>query len=192
MVAELRIVLASQSPRRKELLSTLEFDYEIIPADIEEIATSYFPPQTAMINAILKADHIAKQHPEALVIGSDTVVEYQEKILGKPTDISHAKETLRFLSGKTHMVVTAVSLRSLNNNIKCDFSEKTEVTFKDLSDQTIDEYISLVNTLDKAGAYGIQSHSELLVKSITGPIDNVIGLPCDKLKQALNTILTTS
>lgn len=184
----MHLILASQSPRRKKLLATLGFEFDVVPADIEEIAASYFAPQTAQYNAIAKAEYVAELHPHSLIIGSDTVVELDEKILGKPKNISHAQSTLRLLAGKKHSVVTAVSLRCIDNNIRCDFSVVTEVTFKHFDDSVIDNYISLVNPLDKAGAYGIQIHSELLVESISGPVDNVIGLPCAKLNEALQQI----
>jgi len=181
----MRLILASQSPRRKELLSSLGVEFETVPADVEEHEICYYAPQTAQANAILKAEHIAALYPDDLVLGSDTVVEYKEHILGKPKDLEHARKTLRTLSGKEHLVVTAVALRSINNAIKCDYSVTTKVKFKELTDETIEQYISLVNTLDKAGAYGIQSRGELLVESIDGPMDNVIGLPCERLKETL-------
>lgn len=185
----MHLILASQSPRRSKLLSELGLEFEIVPADVVEISEGYPPLEVARTNSQLKADYVAHKNPDSLIIGSDTIVELKGNILGKPRNVSHAREMLRQLSGQTHHVLTAVSLRSLKHNIKVDFTETTKVTFKPLNDDIIDKYLSLVNTLDKAGSYGIQSYGDLIVESVEGPIDNVIGLPCKKLKLKLEEVL---
>jgi len=116
------------------------------------------------------------------------VVEFEKHVLGKPENLDQARETLRLLSGKTHQVVTGVSLRCNKTAVRCDFAEVTEVTFKPFGDDVIEEYITKVNTLDKAGAYGIQTHGEMLVESIEGSMNNVIGLPTERLTESLRIL----
>ncbi len=189
----MKLILASQSPRRKELLSGLGVNFTSIPADIDEILIHSEGVSTAEHNSHIKAQHIAKSYPNDLILGSDTIVELGDKVLGKPTDIEDAKATLRSLSNKEHEVITAVTLICLENSIDYTFTETTKVKFKKLTEEAISEYLSKVNTLDKAGSYAIQSHRELIVESFEGFIDNVIGLPTHGLKQAfkeLNISLT--
>ena len=179
-------MLASQSLRRKELLSKAGFEFRVIVSDAEEIThgETYWE-HIPFLNALAKSESVAEKYPGALVIGADTVIEHKGLVLGKPSDIHAAAEMLRRLSGKTHNVTTAICLRNLSSNVKCIFSETTAVTFLHLDESTINGYLKLVNPLDKAGAYAIQEYGEMLVAGVDGPLDNVIGLPVEKLRTGL-------
>jgi len=184
----MQIILASNSERRKHLLNEMGLDFIQVPSSVIELGNEHYYTEVATRNAINKARDIAMKYPEHLVIGADTVIEYQKEIIGKPDDLSDAKRILLRLSNASHFVVSAVSLQSLNAKINCTFAVRTEVHFKAFTPEIVDEYLSLVHVLDKAGAYAIQEHGEMLVDFIEGPLDNVIGLPCQKLKEALNAI----
>jgi septum formation protein len=183
-----RIILASNSERRKHLLNEMGLDFIQVPSSVKEYGNECYYTETAILNAVRKARDIAEKYPEHLVIGADTVIEYQERIIGKPDDLADAKKILLKLSNASHFVVSAVSLQSLNARISCNFAVRTEVHFKNLTAAVVDEYLSLVNVLDKAGAYAIQEHGEMLIDFIEGPLDNVIGLPCQALGEALDAI----
>ncbi len=184
----MRIILASQSPRRRELLKTIFENFEIIPSSCEEVVPNNISTQNvAEFLANLKANDIAKKYPEALVIGADTVVIAENEILGKPKNEAQAKEMLNKLSGKTHTVITGVSL--CFNGKNCSFSEITEVEFFDLSNDEIENYVKTHEPMDKAGAYGIQGKGSLLVKRIDGDYFNVVGLPIAKLKREIDEFL---
>lgn len=179
-------ILASVSPRRKELLSSIVDDFTVVPSDAEEISQGEtYNPEIALRNAIIKAEAVAKRYPDALVLGADTVIEFEEHVIGKPADKKDAARILAMLSGRKHAVVTALCLRCINKNTSCVFSEETEVEFLPLNRETIEDYISKVNTLDKAGAYAIQEYGEMIIKGFKGPLDNVIGLPAKRLAEAI-------
>ena len=180
----MRFILASQSPRRKELLESTGLAFEIITEEAEELHDESIDPQALCeINAYNKARAVADKHADALVLGADTLVFLEGKPLGKPKDLAEAKETLRLLSGKTHSVCTGVSLCApMGGRI---FSVVTEVTFKELSEEAIDRYLALVHVLDKAGSYAYQEHGELIIDHIVGDEKNVIGLPVTRLWEVL-------
>lgn len=185
MNTDLNIILASGSPRRKELLKMLYADFSVIPADIDEtIPMKTDVLQVAEYLAVKKAKAIKSKG--ALVIACDTVVICDGIILGKPENSHHAFEMLKSLSGKKHSVVTGVCL-SLNNKT-CSFSEKTEVEFYPLSDSEISSYIMTGEPMDKAGAYGIQGLGGLFVKGINGDFYNVVGLPVARLKREIKIL----
>lgn len=183
------VILASQSPRRKELLSIICDDFRVVPAVGEEIIpkdleTEKIPRQLALN----KCREIAEKYPGSLVIGCDTVVVLGDKIMGKPKDDADAFKMLRELSGKTHKVISGTAF--FINGEYHTFSTVTEVTFKNLTDNDINVYIATGEPSDKAGAYGIQGQGCLLVKAFRGDYFNVVGLPVselsDKLSQAIN------
>jgi nucleoside triphosphate pyrophosphatase len=184
----MQIILASNSERRKHLLNEMGLDFIQVPSSVKEVGNEHYYAEVATINAIRKARDVAADYPDSLVIGADTVIEYQEQIIGKPKDFADAKNILLKLSNASHFVVSAVSMQSVNTNINCTFAVRTEVHFKAFTADIVDEYLSLVHVLDKAGAYAIQEHGEMLVDFIEGPMDNVIGLPCQKLQEALDAI----
>jgi septum formation protein len=183
------IILASNSERRKYLLTEMGLNFIQIPSSVSELGNDNYFTEVATVNAFRKAQDIAQKHPDSLVIGADTVIEMESEIIGKPVSSEDAKNILRKLSNKSHFVVSGVSIQSVNAKIRCTFAVSTEVHFKKLTDNAIDEYLSLVHVLDKAGAYAIQEYGEMLVESIEGSLDNVIGLPCEKLKEALDAVL---
>ena len=181
------LVLASASPRRKELISFISSDVKIFPADVDESFSDDIPAESVPeILAVRKAKVVADMFPEDTVIGSDTSVIVDGIILGKPTDKEDAKRMLRLLSGKTHKVITGCAIFKKGRSIS--FSESTEVTFYDLTEQEIENYIATNEPMDKAGAYGIQGYGSLLIKGINGDYFNVVGLPIAKLNKVLKRI----
>ena len=179
------MILASQSPRRKELLSLITSDFEIIPAKGKEILPENISPENAvLLLAEQKADEIFAEHKNRVIIAADTVVAVDGKILGKPTDEADAFCMLKMLSGRIHSVFTGVCVIFENGERKT-FAEHTEVEFYPLSDEEIRAYIATGEPMDKAGAYGIQDYGALLVKRISGDYYNVMGLPVGRLSRVL-------
>lgn len=182
-----KIILASASPRRKELLEKYNLNLHIFPADIEELyGEEESPEQIAMSLALEKALWVEKYFKEGIIISADTIVVLEDEILGKPIDEKQAFYTLKRLSGKEHKVITGLSIIKANTNLKIIDFESTIVKFRDLSDHKIKRYIDTKEPMDKAGAYGIQGYGELLVKKINGCYSNVVGLPLGKLDYLLN------
>lgn len=182
------IILASKSPRRKELLTLITPDFEIIPAAGEERADKSLPPgEYVCALAAHKAAEISGLHKKDTVIGADTVVAIDGEILGKPTDASDAKRMLMKLSGREHSVFTGVCIMS--SGAQTVFCEETKVRFFTLSEAEIDAYIATGEPFDKAGAYGIQDRGALLVSGITGDYYNVMGLPVGRLARELKQII---
>ncbi len=181
------IILASASPRRKELLEDAGYSFSVVPASVEEIED---PSQSGLeltqANARLKAESVANLHPGSVVLGADTLVALDGKTLGKPASEEEAFEMVRTLSGRTHQVHTAVCLIRHRDGQRVEYVETTRVTFKALSDKEIQDYHLLMNPLDKAGAYAAQEHGDLILSSWTGSWTNVVGLPMEKLPEALS------
>jgi septum formation protein len=176
------IVLASASPRRAELLTSLGLCFEIVPSAAEELHDERLPLEELCIrNAELKARDVLSRVPGALVIGADTLVALDGALFGKPRDLDQARMMLRRLSGRTHQVVTGVCL--VENGRMDRFADATEVTFRRLTSEDIDEYLKTVPVLDKAGAYGIQERGELLIESIRGSFTNVMGFPTERFAE---------
>ncbi len=183
---ELEIILASTSPRRKELLSTLVEDFQIIPSPAEEIHCHETPlPELCCMNAQSKAAVIAgrAEHQDHVVIGADTLVYIDSTPLGKPRDRAEAIATLKKLSGRTHQVCTGVCIIH-NGHIKT-FHEITEVSFKELNDELIANYLEKVDVMDKAGSYAVQEHGEMIVREVTGSYSNVVGFPLKSVRENL-------
>ncbi|MGN1061372.1 MAG: Maf family protein [Candidatus Coproplasma sp.] len=180
------VILASASPRRKELLSKIIPQFEIIPATGQERADKSLPPEDYVAAlAGQKCDEVFSSHTDCLVIGCDTIVVFNGKILGKPKDERDAIDTLKALSGKTHRVMTGVCVRTKEKRLlKVDV---TEVTFNDLSDEFIESYVSGGSPMDKAGSYGIQDGG--VVKSYSGSYSNVVGLPVELVKTMVKDAL---
>ncbi|WP_099187571.1 Maf family protein [Tepidibacter mesophilus] len=183
----MNIVLASASPRRKELLSNLKLDFEIIKSDIEEFVNDKDTPESvAMSLSFQKAIDIANKTSEnSIVIAADTIVVLDEKILGKPMNEQDAFNTLAQLSGKYHKVITGICVLRLSDNKKIVDYEVTKVKMREFSDAQIKRYIKTKEPMDKAGSYGIQGYGSLLVEKINGDYFNVVGLPVSKLGQIL-------
>ena len=182
-----KIVLASQSPRRRELLQGLIADFEIIVDNSDEVADPGLTPEELVKSlALQKAQNVARvANKGALVIGADTVVCVDGRILGKPKSEREAKEMLSLLSGREHHVCTGfVVVDNATDKTICDF-ERTMVRFKVLTDEEIERYISSGEPMDKAGAYGIQGTGALFVEGIKGDYFNVVGLPLCALFKSL-------
>ncbi len=186
---DIPVILASASPRRRELLTALGLQFELIPAHIDE---SFYPNESPVKHvcrlAEEKGKNIAAEHPEAVVISSDTIVVYQDTILGKPADEHDAFQMLRSLSGNMHKVITAFSIICRKRNINVLEYETTEVVFRNLSDENIRSYIAGGSPLDKAGAYGIQDLDANFVKKIKGCFYNVIGFPVAAFTEKWNVL----
>ncbi len=181
----LKVVLASASPRRKELLSLIFNEYDIRPADCDEALPEGIKAQEAVeyLSLIKNKATVEICDENSLVISADTVVAVEGEILGKPQDKEDARRMISLLSGREHQVFTGVTL-SLKGNFKT-FSEKTDVIFYKLTDKEIEDYISTDEPYDKAGAYGIQGEAGLLVKAVNGDYYNVVGLPVARLKREI-------
>ena len=181
------VILASASPRRKDLLSRMGISFTVLPAEVEEISQDSGYPASEMVrlNACIKAGAVARQHPEALVIGSDTVVACSGEIFGKPHSPEEAVSMLKKLSGRAHQVMSGVSLQCVKCHLDHSFTEVSQVVFKELDDAAVREYMRMVDVMDKAGAYAIQEHSELILDRLEGSLSNVIGLPVERLSSEL-------
>ena len=184
-----KVILASASPRRQELIKLIFDSVEILPADCDETLPERIGAREAVeYLSKIKNDASAKlTEKENLVISADTVVSVDNEILGKPVDKEDARRMISLLSGKVHQVYTGVTL-SLNGKTKT-FSEKTDVAFFDLTEDEIEEYISSSEPYDKAGAYGIQGKAGLLVKGINGDYYNVVGFPIARLKREIEEFI---
>jgi septum formation protein len=183
-----RLLLASASPRRSDLLGQLGVAFTVVPADVIEHEDPSTDPRIMVAhNAALKADWVALRHPTAFVLGADTTVFIDGQALNKPADLAAARQMLRQLSGRTHTVFTGLALRRIDPALRIDRGVASEVTFKKLSEDVIDDYLARVHTLDKAGGYAIQEHGDLIISHRTGSLSNIIGLPLDETKQILTT-----
>ena len=179
------LILASASPRRRELLERAGLSFEVVVSPAEEIHDASMDPEALCeLNATLKAEAVAATRPDATVIGADTLVFIDGEPLGKPAGIEEARSMLRRLSGRTHRVCTGVCVIFPGGRAKV-FHGTTEVDFLPLDDDGIDRYFSLVNPFDKAGAYGIQEYGEMIVAGIRGGFENVMGLPVDMVMDSL-------
>ncbi|WP_338750433.1 Maf family protein [Bacillus sp. FJAT-52991] len=181
------IILASSSPRRKELLQQIGLPFTVIVSDVDEtISHPMSSEETVMQLASRKACAVAKHHEKDVVIGADTIVVLDGEILGKPKDRSDAKRMLSKLSGREHSVYTGVAI--VKEKKQHAFYEKTNVTFWELSDEEVDTYLNSGEPFDKAGAYGIQGRGAVFVKKIDGDYFSVVGLPVASLYRQLQRL----
>ncbi len=190
LLGERKLILASRSPRRAEILKREKVEFVVkIPPDVEGGEASSDPVEHVLSLSKRKATSIAEDVENAIVLGADTIVVLDGEILGKPQDRENAFSILKKLSGRTHRVYTGVTLvNKYNGKVVSDY-DVTEVKFNQLDDQKIWAYIDTKEPMDKAGAYGIQGMGGFLVESIQGSLDNVIGLPTGKLKEMLAEII---
>lgn len=180
------LVLASASPRRRELLRRLSLAFEVVPGEAEEIMSRSMPPaEVCQINAYRKARVVAKHYPDAVVLGADTLVCLGRHVFGKPADLNEAFAMMSMLQGQTHEVITGVCLLHLREHRQRAFAVSTTVRFRPLRTSQIRRYFELVNPLDKAGAYGIQEQGEMIVDAVEGSLSNVIGLPLERLAEEM-------
>ena len=177
------VILASQSPRRIELLKTIIKNFKVIPSKIDEILdSSLSPEENAIYLGRKKATSVAKHNPHHLVIGADTLVALESKIIGKPTNTEDACRILQLLNGKEHKVITSVTV--VSSKI-LSATSVSRVRLKALTQNEINSYINTGESIDKAGAYAIQGQGSFLVKSYEGSYSNIVGLPLELLKQLL-------
>lgn len=183
----MKLILASGSPRRQALLKQIHIPFTMIRkpnVDEEQIQTAD-PQEKVLQLAALKNEHTPIEHPDEVILSADTAVSHQNRIFGKPKDQQDAMNMISLLSGDVHDVYTGVVIRS--NQKEISFVERTEVTFRPLSRDEIEWYITKDEPYDKAGAYGIQGMGAIFVKGITGDYFNVVGLPVSRVAQKLRS-----
>jgi len=172
------LILASASPRREQLMNQIGLEFSVIPSDVIEDFSLALPPEAFTEHwAREKAKYVAENNPDTMVIGADTIVVLDNKILGKPKNIKDSFSMLQSLSGRTHEVITGMSILNISCEIDFTFNERTLVSFNTLGDSDISYYIDNYNSLDKAGSYGIQDWFSVHVRQIEGCYFNVMGLP---------------
>ncbi len=180
------LILASASPRRAELLKLLKMKFRVLPGEAEEVAHEHLSPlEVCQLNAHRKARAVAKKIPDALVLAADTLVFLDGEIFGKPRNRAEARWMLARLQGRTHQVVTGVSLIHLRAHRERIFAVSTDVLFHPLDNRQIRDYLARINPLDKAGAYAIQESGERIISEISGSYSNVVGLPVERLDAEL-------
>ena len=174
-------ILASKSPRRKYLLNQIGFKFSVVPSNFKEYLNNNIPPE-ALAESLArgKAMKIAKIYKDKIIIGADTVVSLNNQLYGKPKNSQESFKMLRSLSGKSHEVITGVSLILINKNIDYTFSQKTNVTIANITNEEIFSYLRKYNPFDKAGSYGIQDGFSAFIKNINGCYFNVMGFPLSK------------
>ena len=185
-----RLVLASASPRRAYLFELVGFDFEVLVSDLDEHNEEYTMPEVHVLElSQKKAWKVAETIKDGLIVGADTIVVIDNQILGKPAGVDEAAQMLRRLSGRTHTVYTGFTIiEKPGGKIASDY-DRTEVRFRHLSQQEIAEYVKTRNSLDKAGAYGIQDQGALFVSGVNGCFYNVMGFPVTKFYETLRRFL---
>ncbi len=180
------LLLASNSPRRRELLSEAGFEFAIIaPGAAEKSDVNLTVRELTVFNATRKALSIARAHSEEIVLAADTLVALDEQIIGKPKNVDEAAAMLRRLSGRAHEVCSAVFVSHLTSARSTSLYEVSRVWFRHLSDSAIRAYLDKVNPLDKAGSYAAQGHGAEIIEKIEGSYTNVVGLPMERTTAAL-------
>lgn len=180
------LVLASASPRRRDLLAEAGYDFTIILPDVTEIAPEHLTPgETVLFNARAKALEVAGRRPDDVVLGVDTLVACDGRIHGKPADMEEALAMLRRLNGRSHEVFSGVWLARLANGEQRGFIEVTQVHFRHLTTPRLRRYLARIGPLDKAGAYAAQDDRGEMIESYEGSFTNVIGLPMERLAEVL-------
>ena len=188
-----QIILASASPRRKQLLSKAGYQFSVVPPDIDESAYSteqIDSEQYARQLALAKAKSIAEKHPENLVISADTIVDFQGEIIGKPADAKEARQIIQKLFSAPHHVITGLAICKLSDNSELVACDNTTVFPKPITEEQINEYIKSGLWKGKAGAYDIKENGDEFVEKIEGSLTNVMGLPMELLEQLLGKIFS--
>jgi len=180
----MKLILASESPRRREILRSANLDFAVVPAPVEELMTGPDPAGLPEENARRKAAWVFAKYPDCAVIGADTVIMFEGQIIGKPRDLDDAFAILSRLAGKHHQVLTGVAV--LAPGMQNYFTVTSDIVFKPYDPSVIRRYLQKVHVLDKAGAYAIQEHGEMLIERIEGDRNNVVGLPLDAVLKVLN------
>ena len=186
MIPVPRLILASSSPRRSDLLREAGYHFEVIKPEVEENEDGTIPiRELTAINARLKADAVAERFPDAVVVAADTLVLLGEKVYSKPLDRGDASRMLRELNGRTNQVFTAVTLDHFASGTRQSLSVSTEVVFRNLSEEEMNAYHERIDPMDKAGAYAAQEHGTMIIERISCSMSNVIGLPMDEVSAML-------
>jgi nucleoside triphosphate pyrophosphatase len=181
-----RFILASGSPRRRQLLIDAGYQFEVILPPVDEVSHAWLSIRELTIwNAARKAARVSRMSPEAVVLAADTLVTIGGEVLGKPTDLEDAVRILRRLSGRAHEVWTAVRIAHATRGKSHSFHEMSRVHFRKLDDRAIRDYLAKIDPLDKAGAYAAQGHGTEIIKRIDGSYSNVVGLPMERTARAL-------
>lgn len=187
-----RFVLASGSPRRRQLLEEAGYSFEIISPPDDEVSHDWLTiRELTTWNATRKAWRVSETFPDAVVLAADTLVTIDGRVLGKPFDLEDAVKTLQQLSGRAHEVWTAVCLRHATRGKAQNFHEISRVHFRKLSEPGIRKYLAKIDPLDKAGAYAAQGHGTEIIERIEGSFSNVVGLPMEKTTDALRAFGVT-
>lgn len=187
-MSEEELILASGSPRRRDLLTEAGYEFRVVQPGIEEIEDGSIPiRKLTSTNARLKAEAVASRHPGAVVIAADTLVLLDDTVLSKPLDRDEATRMLNSLNGNSHQVFTAVMIVHQQSGKKLPLTVTTDVHFKALSEKEMAAYHERINPMDKAGAYAAQEHGELIIDRIEGSMTNVIGLPMEEVSEALRS-----
>lgn len=182
----MRLVLASASPRRRHLLAEHGFEFTVAPAEVNEVTPAHLTPgETVLFNARAKAQAVARLQPDALVLGVDTLVAFEERIFGKPADLDEAFSMLARLNGRAHEVFSGVWLTHRDSGRQYGFIDRTRVHFRHLAEPRLRAYMDRIGPLDKAGAYAAQDDGGELIEEVEGSFSNVIGLPMERLAIAL-------
>jgi len=186
----MKLILASQSPRRKQILSRLKIPFDVIVSAVDEsvFQCDGIPSDYAQELASIKCEDVSRKYTDYLVVGADTIVILDRTIMGKPEDKQDAIHMLNTLSGNTHVVITAVSVQCMQKNINHTFYERTNVTFRQIPKSHILTYVDTESPYDKAGSYGIQDWSAIFVEKINGCYDNVVGFPLSRFVLELEKI----
>lgn len=184
-----RLVLASASPRRRALLAALGLDFDVVISHAPEMEDGLPPEQLVIANACVKRDDVAQRLvTPSLVIAADTLVFLGAQTLSKPADLDEARQMLKRLSGRTHAVLTGLALMDTECEATAEGVERTEVTFRDLSDEEIAHFVHAVRPVDRAGAYTVDGPGSLLVKAYSGCYQNVLGLPMVRLDMLMRQL----
>ena len=182
------MILASKSPRRKEILEDTGFKLKIESAEVDEVSDKTSVTEKIMDIARKKTEAVAKLHPDEYVVGADTIVEVDGQIIGKPKNKHEAFKTLKMLSGRKHNVITAFTLLNISKNIDVTDFDITEVSFRELTDNMIKWYIETGEPMDKAGSYGIQGKGAVFIDGIKGDFFSVMGFPIGKFTEKLREL----
>ncbi len=183
-----KLILASKSPRRKELLELLGFDFDVVVSEVNEVASNDLSPE-GLVKALAyqKAKAVFEMHPDKVVLGSDTIVVVDDVILGKPKNQKQAKEMMLKMKNREHYVITGVAVLSEREDVI--FSDTSIVHFNDIAEKEIDEYITTSEPYDKAGGYAIQGWAARYISAIEGNFYTIMGLPLDKVFKTINKML---
>jgi septum formation protein len=181
-----RFILASGSPRRRQLLGDAGYEFKVLSPPVDEVAHGWLTIRELTIwNAARKAARVSKMMPDAVVLAADTLVAIEGEVLGKPRDLENAVQILRRLSGRAHEVWTAVRINHAAIGRSRSFHEMSRVHFRKLDDRAINDYLAKIDPLDKAGAYAAQGHGTEIIERIEGSYSNVVGLPMEETSRVL-------